>query len=378
MSSIAYTVTPNSINLLLRGRMRTIAKSHLNFTAVSDALKNLNRVGWSPELEERIAKLVDIPAFIAELTEGKIQIGGSSVLYDGKETHGHIADRLVALLRGGFDVRPLARFLERLMQNPILTVPDELYVWMTKANLPLTDDGCLIAFKKVADNYKSYHDGETDNSIGTKLPVLDEDKYDTDRFSTCSSGYHFCSFEYLRDYYGNQGRVVICKVAPEDVVAIPNDSNDSKGRAKTYEIIGEVPEDEAGQFFTEPVVDKFGVYEKDVVEDYPWDEDDYEDDYANYADDDYDDMWKDQEGDDGAPRDNKVLDQDPPGMIALKREDVPDLPDNEGVIFFTIDLRKITDVEVKKIVDAHGHKGASRLLNVSLETIGKWVEWLKK
>ena len=292
--SLAYTITPSSVNLLLNGRMRTINETHINFKAVKEALKNLNLVGWSKELEDRIAGLVDIPAFIAKVTEGKVKVGDGAVYYGDKPVGGVISKRLIDMLRDGFDIRPLARFLDRLMTNPIPTAADELYQWMEGSNLPLTDDGCFLAFKKVDNDYTSFHDHKTDNSIGTKLPLLDESNYDTDRYRTCSSGYHFCSFGYLNAYFGNQGRVVICKIAPEDVVSIPHDYNNAKGRAKTYEIIGEVPEDEAAQFFAgKPVVDSFGTYEGDGatgMDDWSEDEcegfeDDWEDDFVEDGDD---------------------------------------------------------------------------------------------
>lgn len=292
--SLAYTITPSSVNLLLNGRMRTINETHINFKAVKEALKNLNIVGWSQELEDRIAGLVDIPAFIAKVTEGKVRVGDGAVYYGDKPVGGVISKRLIDMLRDGFDIRPLARFLDRLMTNPIPTAADELYQWMEGSNLPLTDDGCFLAFKKVDNDYTSFHDHKTDNSIGTKLPLLDESNYDTDRYRTCSSGYHFCSFRYLHAYFGNQGRVVICKIAPEDVVSIPHDYNNAKGRAKTYEIIGEVPEDEAAQFFAgTPVVDSFGTYEGDCatgMEDWSEDgceglEDEWEDDLVEDEDD---------------------------------------------------------------------------------------------
>lgn len=269
--NIAYTITPSSINILLHGRMRTINNTHMNFTAIKDALRAYHNGGASQAVEERIAALLDIPAFIAKVTEGKVKVGDGAVYYEDKPVGGVIAARLIDMLQKGFDVKPLARFLDRLMTNTIPTVADELYLWMEASNLPITADGCLLAFKKVNYDYKSFHDGKTDNSIGTKLPPLDESNYDTNRLRTCSSGYHFCSFGYLTHYFGNQGRVVICKIAPEDIVSIPDDYNNAKGRAKTYEIIGEVPEDEAKQFFADtPIVNAFGTYADDCCTDDPF------------------------------------------------------------------------------------------------------------
>lgn len=335
---LGYTITPTAVNLFIGGRMRTITNTHVNFKAVTDTLLEYGRrtPGYDDSYEKRLMSLLDIPAYIARATEGKIKVCDNAVLYNDTPVHGVVAARLLALLSSGHDVKPLARFMDRLFSNPVDTAADELYTWMEKANLPLTDDGCFLAFKKVQDNYKSYHDGRTDNSIGAKLPVLAPDDYDTDRYATCSRGYHFCAYEYLGSYFGNQGRVVVCKVAPEDVVAIPADHNSQKGRAKTYEIIGEIPEDEAQRFFdNRPVVDEFGTYATgsaaaDLDEDVE----------------DVDDPWYDSEFD-GDPCDGP--DDDTAGSQAVAGpQQTREQEQAQAVVI--------------KIVDAHGMTAAKRLL----------------
>jgi hypothetical protein len=91
-----------------------------------------------------------------------------------------------------------------------------------------------------------------DNSVG-KIVEMERNSVDDNSSNTCSSGLHFCSQEYLSSFGGE--RTVIVKINPRDVVSIPNDYNNSKGRACRYEVIGEVgvrQEDEE-QDFTAPV-----------------------------------------------------------------------------------------------------------------------------
>jgi hypothetical protein len=75
---------------------------------------------------------------------------------------------------------------------------------------------------------------------------------------TCSSGLHFCGMSYLSHFGGE--RTVIVKINPADVVSIPSDYNEAKGRACRYEVIGELnvnPEDA----FTKPVQSNaYGTY----------------------------------------------------------------------------------------------------------------------
>lgn len=282
----AYTMTPTSINMFINGRMRTIDSTHANYTKIDELLKDL-RWGDEPAILSAVSELIDIPAYIAHASHGKIVVTDDKVLYAGTELHGVLVERLLAALHGGYPISSLLHFADRVMRNPVESAREELYIWLENSKLPLTADGCFLAFKKVRDDYRSYYDHATRNDIGTTLPPMDD--VDTDRARTCSRGYHFCSYDYLPHYFGNQGRVVILKVAPEDVRAIPNDYDNAKGRARTYEVIGEVPEEDAAKVFAAtPVLSSFGTYTgsfDDENDEYDGDDDDYDDDGDDDADD---------------------------------------------------------------------------------------------
>jgi hypothetical protein len=82
-----------------------------------------------------------------------------------------------------------------------------------------------------------------DNSPG-KVVEMERHEVDDNRDVTCSTGLHFCGMSYLSCFGGD--RTVIVKVNPADVVSIPSDYNDAKGRTCRYEVVGELnvsPED---------------------------------------------------------------------------------------------------------------------------------------
>ena len=141
------------------------------------------------------------------------------------------------MYQDGFDINPMVKFMENLMTNPSKRAVDELYGFLEKGNLPLTEDGCFIAYKKVRDDYKDVYSGTFDNSVG-QVVTMERNEVDEDKNRTCSVGLHFCSKEYL-NHFGGQ-RVMLLKINPRDVVSIPADYNDSKGRCCRYEVIGEV------------------------------------------------------------------------------------------------------------------------------------------
>ena len=59
-------------------------------------------------------------------------------------------------------------------------------------------------------------------------------KVDDRSENTCSHGLHFCSQSYLPHYAGGTGRILLLKIDPADVVSIPTDYNNAKGRACKY------------------------------------------------------------------------------------------------------------------------------------------------
>jgi hypothetical protein len=90
-----------------------------------------------------------------------------------------------------------------------------------------------------------------DNSVGM-IVEMERNRVDDDKNVTCSTGLHFCGMSYLSHFGG--ARTVIVKINPRDVVSIPTDYNEAKGRACRYEVIGELgvnPE----EAFTAPVQD---------------------------------------------------------------------------------------------------------------------------
>jgi hypothetical protein len=99
-----------------------------------------------------------------------------------------------------------------------------------------------------------------DNSVG-QVVEMERNQVDDDQNRTCSTGLHFCSQEYLNHFSGEHTMIV--KINPADVVSIPNDYNDSKGRACRYEVIGELGVD-PDQAFAEPVQD--AAYTKEQLD----------------------------------------------------------------------------------------------------------------
>jgi len=227
--SYPYLIQGNNITVVIGNQPHTISKTHLTYEKVKDAIKAGD---W-----ETVKDIIEPKKVILNYGNGNVSVQGEQLFWKGKEFHSALASRMIAMLQEGFTIEPMVEFMENLMSNPSRQAVTELYGFLEKNNLPITPDGCFLAYKKVRADYLDVHSGTMDNSVGN-IVSMERNEVDDNRDNTCSAGLHFCSENYLKSFGG--ARVVIVKINPRDVVSIPSDYNDAKGRACMYEVIGEV------------------------------------------------------------------------------------------------------------------------------------------
>jgi hypothetical protein len=231
---LPYIIQGNSVVVVVDNVPHTIKKSsHIAYTKVVDAIKAQN---W-----DVVRETINPKKVLLSYGAGNISIKGDEVSYKGVVMHNALTKRLVSMYQDGFPIEPMVNFMDNLMQNPSASAVKELYGFLEKNNLPLTPDGHFLAYKKVREDYKDCHTGTIDNSVG-KVVKMDRNMVDDERNNTCSTGLHFCSSDYLAHFGGE--RTMILKINPRDVVSIPSDYNDSKGRCCQYEVVGELGVDE--------------------------------------------------------------------------------------------------------------------------------------
>ena len=274
--NFSYNITDDSIVVITLDTFETLNahSTNPNFEAIKEALKNPDTT-----TDELIALMSPEKAIHnATVNYKNIEVLDGHLYYKGKQVHSTLADRIVSIVAEGLPVEPWAKFAENVYRNPAEYAREELYLWLSQSDLPITPDGHFLAYKRVREDYRDVHTGTFDNSIGA-TPSMKREDVDSDRSRTCSAGLHFCSKEYLRSFSG--ARVMIVKVNPEHVVSIPSDYNNAKGRACQYTVVGEVEEQILGT----------KVWPT-ICYDYPYDEDDY-DDCDNDCDN--DDYWNDDD-----------------------------------------------------------------------------------
>lgn len=255
---------------------------------------------------DAVRELIDARRTLLTAGEGRIRVEEDAVYYEDREIHTTLAMRILQMLSEGYKVDPMLNFLDRVMKSPRESVVQDLYEFLEVGGLPITKDGHFIAYKIVGPDFMDLHSRKFDNSVG-QHPKMPANEVDEDRMKTCSRGLHVCSKEYLPAYGGtwnsNGNHVMIVKVDPQDVIAIPRDYNQSKMRTCGYEVVGEMFGEEAikileSRSVAEPTDD--GLYSfnddaDDPDDDYDWGEPDYDDGYDDS--DDYDDDVEDDDPD---------------------------------------------------------------------------------
>lgn len=135
----------------------------------------------------------------------------------------------------------VANFLKRLA--PVIQERqhsgEDLMKFIKKSEMPLTNDGRIIAYKRVAQGHKEgyyvdVHTKSVTQRVGSRV-TMDVDLVDPSRHNSCSVGLHVANLGYLRGFSGAYTLIVL--VNPEDFIAVPK-GEDTKARVCAYEIIG--------------------------------------------------------------------------------------------------------------------------------------------
>ncbi len=240
--SYPFLIQGNNIVVVIDNKPHTINKTHITYQRVVDAIKAGD---W-----ETVKDVIEPKKVVLDYGQGNVAVQGDRLFWKGEEMHNALSNRMIQMLQDGFPIEPMIQFMENLMQNPSKRAVTELYGFLEKNSLPITPDGHFLAYKKVRQDYKDCHSGTMDNSVG-QVVEMERNKVDDDQNRTCSTGLHFCSRDYLNHFHGE--RLVIVKINPRDVVSIPNDYNDSKGRACRYEVVDEIDKEKADEAFAKSV-----------------------------------------------------------------------------------------------------------------------------
>lgn len=214
-----------------------------------------------PEAEQDAAIREVIQKTSPNAEKNGFKISPESVSYLGEELPKSLADKVRAIHEEGLPLSLFEKFWQNLQLNPSSSSVRELYEFLSYKELPLTEDGCFLAYKGLDSNFWSISgnketkviSGQTNasgkifNGVGEKIEVRRWD-VDDNRANHCSFGLHAGSLDYARGF--SQGAVVVVKINPKDVVSVPTDCKCQKCRVSAYEVVSVFEQE-----ITAPVVD---------------------------------------------------------------------------------------------------------------------------
>lgn len=218
---------------------------------------------------------------IENWSEGDFEFVDGFLFYDGEPVRKVITQRIMQMKKEGWDHQPMLKFLSNLYENVSHRAVNEFYDWIQHKGLAITPEGYILGYKGV-----SVYDGvDQDDLNGNALTQGDlVDKYtgcshrnnvgdtvtmkrrrvDDNCNNGCGSGLHAGTYEYACNWAGYDGKVVLVKIDPRNVVSIPTDCDFQKLRCSEYEVVGVARE----------------VIESAVVEDSYFDDyDEYDEEY---------------------------------------------------------------------------------------------------
>jgi hypothetical protein len=229
-----------NITAIIDGTVYTVSRDHLNYKILRNALRDSDL--------DTFMDHYDVKQSFVSRTGGKVTINGNDVFYNGTILHNSLTDRMLNLLDEGFDINPWILFLENLMQNPSSRAIEEAYNFLANLDMPITQDGYVLGFKGVRQDYYSVTagslkllQGKTDssghvyNGIGEVIEC-ERNAVDDNCNRTCSHGLHIGAFSYASTF---GPKTVIVKFNPKDIISIPTDSSGQKCRACKYEVISD-------------------------------------------------------------------------------------------------------------------------------------------
>jgi len=256
--AVPFTCSDGNFVFVLSGKVFYMNKDNPIYSSVLEQLKDI--------CEDELRDLLEADPNIkpkqtpvgSVVEDGGVTVSADGTLrLNGEEVHGTIATRIREFSAMGLSYENLVLFLENVSQNPSFGAQQELFEFLENRGMPITEDGCFLAYKAVRSDYMDKFSGRIDNSPGQTVEMI-RHKVDDNRAKHCSAGLHCGALDYISWYGGGDDKIVVVKVNPKDVVSVPNDCACMKCRVCKYVVL----RDFEGEY-NEPLVNTAGDYEDD-------------------------------------------------------------------------------------------------------------------
>lgn len=233
MIKTPYILADTYVTLVVDGQQVTFYDTDVAFEKVIKAIHDSD--------DATINNLIVNAKTIINYSDGSLRKENGALIYHrGKDYV--LPDALTKIIikhqQNALPFDHFVTFFENILKNPSSDSVMDLYAFLERNDLPITDDGCFLAYKGVTADYRDSYSGKFDNRVG-KIVKMPREEVNPDREITCSRGLHVCSRSYLDDWYCCD-HIMLVKVNPKDVVSVPIDYHNSKMRVCEYCVLSEV------------------------------------------------------------------------------------------------------------------------------------------
>ena len=331
--------------IFLNGRPYSVNPSHPNYERIKQNLSN----------DKVLAGLIDVPASVNKYTGGNVKVVNGEVLYRDKVVHNVVSTRILEFVQENLPFAGMVKFLENLYLNPSKHAVEELFGFLEHKNLPVDENGCFLCYKAVQSDWYSItagkltliqgkvnSSGQIYNAPGETIECERREVCDN-KDKHCSEGLHAGAMEYVSSFGGGNGKIVVVRVNPRDVVSVPADHSCMKIRVCKYEVVSEYKELLTQPLYNvgsnpTPVAPQSFVVDEDLDDDYYYG-DDYEEDFEE------DDVVYDGAGNQDEPVDDEDehVGYDLGGAYSRAPAPVPVTPKAKPVVTKAKDLGKKPD-----------------------------------
>lgn len=229
----AILVTTKSITVTLDGDSKIIRKENPIYETLLIAIRE--------KLWDQIPSLLSPESAVVELSNGQMSIMDNQVSLKTKNGNNFLVphglnETILLYIEEKLPFESLVAFALKLSENPSYRSVQQLFSFIERNHLTITENGNFIAYKKVRSDYKDCYTGTMNNSPGM-IVSMPRNEVDEDPKSHCSRGLHVANYNYAHNIYRGDVTLFV-EVNPKDVVSVPEDYDCSKMRICEYKVLG--------------------------------------------------------------------------------------------------------------------------------------------
>lgn len=261
MRNVAHLITASGILLFLDGTQYEVAQDHPNFKAIKGKLEVADYTN--------LVDLMDIRSSVKKWlgVNPRFALVNDLLALDGVAFSNAVTDKVLKMIDAGNDPQALFNFLTKVRLNPSNVAQKELLLFCTANGFMIHADGDLLAYKAVRPDFSDIHSGSVNYKLASLMSADELDALrrgglqgrqknvsvtvengvtvvsmprfavDDIRDNVCSNGLHFAAHEYAKMFGGSNSNMLLLKLSPADVVSIPSDYKNQKGRCSKFTVV---------------------------------------------------------------------------------------------------------------------------------------------